>query len=61
MVIEHLTFPEAVEKLAKRAGVTLPEKELSKAEKQALARREEAISSKISCGINPVDISNPSI
>ncbi len=40
MEIEHLTFPEAVEKLAKRAGVTLPEKELSKAEKQALARRE---------------------
>ena len=30
MEIEHLTFPEAVEKLAKRAGVTLPEKELSK-------------------------------
>lgn len=39
MEIEHLNFREAVEKLAKRANVSLPQKELSNAEKQAMARK----------------------
>ena len=38
MKIENLTFPEAVAKLAAKAGVRLPEKELSKSEKARLAR-----------------------
>ena len=38
MKIENLTFPEAVAKLAAKAGVSLPKKELSKSEKERLAR-----------------------
>ena len=38
MKIENLTFPEAVAKLAAKAGVRLPEKEMSKSEKIRLAR-----------------------
>ncbi len=34
MEYEHLTFPEAAEKLAVRAGVTLPEKEMTPGEKK---------------------------
>lgn len=40
MDIENLNFIEAVEKLAKRAGVQLPEKELSAGEKRLLQRNE---------------------
>ena len=40
MLIENLTFREAAEKLAARAGISLPEKELSPAEKATMARRE---------------------
>ena len=34
MEYEHLSFPEALEKLAQRAGIPLPERELSQKEKQ---------------------------
>ena len=40
MKIENLTFQEAVAKLAQKCGVRLPEKELSRAEKERLARLE---------------------
>lgn len=39
MEYEHLTFPEAVEKLAARAGVPLPEQEMSPGEKRRLDER----------------------
>lgn len=40
MKIENLTFQEAVAKLAEKCGVCLPEKEMSRAEKERLARLE---------------------
>lgn len=40
MKIENLTFQEAAAKLAEKCGVHLPEKELSRAEKERLARME---------------------
>jgi len=40
MQIEGLNFPEAAEKLAKRMGISLPEKELTGKEKQVLKQRE---------------------
>ena len=40
MKYENLTFPEAIDMLAKRAGVTLPEKELSQEEKKQMSRRQ---------------------
>jgi len=39
MEIEGLSFPEAVEKLAKRANITLPERELSPVEKKKIEER----------------------
>ncbi len=39
MEIDHLTFPEAVAKLAKRAGVALPEKELTPAQRKTQEKR----------------------
>jgi DNA primase len=38
---EGLNFTEAVERLARRAGVSLPEKELSRGEKEEQAKKEE--------------------
>lgn len=39
MDFEHLSFPEALEKLAQRAGVALPEQELTPAEQRAYQQR----------------------
>ena len=39
MEIEGLSFPEAAEKLAKRANITLPERELSPVEKKKIEER----------------------
>lgn len=41
MKYENDTFPEAVQKLAKRAGIDLPEQELTEQEKRAKSRREK--------------------
>lgn len=43
MEIDHLTFPEAVAKLAKRAGVALPEKELTPAERRQQQKRQRLL------------------
>lgn len=40
MQAEGLSFPEAVQKLAQRAGVSLPEREMSEEERKAVAKRE---------------------
>jgi len=40
MQADGLTFPEAVEKLAQRAGISLPEQEMSEKERNALKRKE---------------------
>lgn len=41
MKYENYTFPEAMDLLAKRVGVDLPEKELTAEEKQAVSRRQK--------------------
>ncbi|HIZ76302.1 MAG TPA: DNA primase [Firmicutes bacterium] len=43
MEYEHLSFPEALEKLAERAGIALPEKEMSPREKQFYDERRKLI------------------
>lgn len=43
MDIEHLSFPEAVQKLADEAGVKLPKREQSEDERRALAKRNRLI------------------
>lgn len=43
MDIEHLTFPEAVKKLADEVGIKLPEKERSPEEKKQYARRQQLL------------------
>ncbi len=40
MKVGHFSFPQAVEELAKRFGVTLPSRELSLAQKKEMAKRE---------------------
>ena len=40
MKYENLTFPEAIEHLAKRVGFSLPEKEMSEADKKRQSRRQ---------------------
>lgn len=40
MQIEGLNFPEAVKKLASRAGISLPEKEISEGQKKQLKQKE---------------------
>ena len=44
MAYEHMTFPEAVQFLAKRAGVTLPEKPMGREEKQRLSEKDAMLS-----------------
>lgn len=39
MEYEHLSFPEAVQKLATRAGITLPERELTPAQKKSYSEK----------------------
>ena len=39
MEYEHLSFPEAVQKLAARAGITLPERELTPAQKKSYSEK----------------------
>ena len=39
MEIDHLTFPEAVRKLAGEVGVKVPEREQSEEERRAMAKR----------------------
>jgi len=41
MKYENFTFPEAVKLLAERAGVSLPETELSQEEKRAISRKQQ--------------------
>ncbi len=41
MKYENFTFPEAIEYLAKRAGITLPEQELTGEEKKKYSRRQQ--------------------
>ncbi|MBO4863596.1 MAG: DNA primase [Eubacterium sp.] len=41
MKYENFTFPEAVEFLAKRAGITLPEKEMSDEDKKKYSRKQQ--------------------
>ena len=41
MKYENMTFPEAVKSLADRAGVDMPERELTAEEKQRISRREK--------------------
>jgi DNA primase len=40
MKVAHLSFPQAIEELAKRYGVKLPSKEFSPAQKKEMAKRE---------------------
>ncbi len=40
MKLAHLSFPQAIEELAKRYGVTLPSKEFSPAQKKEMVKRE---------------------